>query len=185
MEWVLRTQQLGDAADKCKPFARQKRSGTLLTVEPGQIGLVIEKLQLAGRARHMQVNNPLGAAGKLRRQDGERMRRVAGELEPRTAVDAAFGRSHRRDKGRTQCAQKHGAHARSETTQKVTASLRLQQREAFFPVQGSRRYRRRMFGCTVCRIRHDDHLTSAASRLNRTLPTAVSASSSPSETLLP
>src|SRR5882757_3038957 len=152
MEWVLRAQQLGDAADKRKAFARQKRSGTLLTVEPGQIGLVIEKLQLARRARHMQVNNPLGAAGKLRRQDGERMRRVAGELEPRTAINTPFGRAHRRDKGRTQCAQKHGAHARSETTQKVTASLRLQEGEALFPTQGSGRHSRWDFSCTVCRI---------------------------------
>src|ERR1700727_79842 len=69
MEGVLRAQQLRDTADKSKPFARQKRSGTLLTVEPGQIGLVIEELQLAGCAGHVQVNNPLGAAGKLRRQD--------------------------------------------------------------------------------------------------------------------
>ena len=146
MEWVLRAQQLRDTADKRKPFARQKRSGTLLTIEPGQIGFVIEKFQLAWRARHMQVNNPLGAAGKLRRQDRERMRRVAGELELRSAIDAAFGRSYRRDKGRTQGAQKHGADAGSETTQKVTACLRLQQREALFPMQGSCRYRRRVLG---------------------------------------
>ena len=105
MEWILRAQQLGHAADEGKPLARQKRRGTILAVELGQIGLVVEKLQLAGRARHMQVNHPLGAAGKLRRQDRERMRRIAGEIKPRSAINAAFGGSHRRDKGRTQCSR--------------------------------------------------------------------------------
>src|SRR5258708_33836252 len=106
MEWVWRTQRFGDAVDKGNPFARKKRSGTLLTVGPGQIGLVIEKLQLAGRARHMEVNNPLGSAGKLLRQDRGRMRSVAVELEPRTAVDAALCLAPGRAKTRTHFARK-------------------------------------------------------------------------------
>ena len=79
----------------------------------------------------------LARRGKLRRQHGERAGRVAREIEPQVAVDAAFrGVRTGRDKWRPQGAQKHGAHARSETAQKVTASLRLQQGEALLRTGG-------------------------------------------------
>ena len=73
----LRAQQFGHAADEGKALSLQKRSRTILAMKLLQFGLVVEQFQLAGRAAHVQIDNPLGAAAELRRQHGERVCRVA------------------------------------------------------------------------------------------------------------
>ena len=69
MKGILRAQQLGHAADEGKALAGQEGSRAVLAIELGQFGFVIEEFQLARRAGHVQIDDALGAGGKLRRQD--------------------------------------------------------------------------------------------------------------------
>src|SRR5208282_6427402 len=65
---VLGAEQLGHAIDEGKAFAGQKRERTILAVQLGQFGLMLEKLQLAWRPSHVQIDNALRARSKLRRK---------------------------------------------------------------------------------------------------------------------
>ena len=63
---ILRAQHFRHAANKSEALADQKRRRTILTVELGQLRFVIEEFQLAGRARHVQINDALGVSRKFR-----------------------------------------------------------------------------------------------------------------------
>src|ERR1043165_8505414 len=62
---ILRPHQLRHAGNESKTLPSEQRLRTILTIQLNQLGLVFEKLQLAGSSGHVQVDNPLGARGKL------------------------------------------------------------------------------------------------------------------------
>jgi len=59
-EGVLCAEKLRHAADECKALAGQKGGRTVLTIELDQLGLVLEQLQLAWSARHVQIDDTTG-----------------------------------------------------------------------------------------------------------------------------
>src|ERR1700761_9501884 len=50
MKRELRAQHLGYARDKGEPFALEERFRTVMAAEPRELRLVVEQLELAGRA---------------------------------------------------------------------------------------------------------------------------------------
>ena len=146
-----RPQQLGDALDEGEAFPSEEGLRAVMAVETLEHRLPIEKIELAGRAAHMQIDHPLDLGGELRRQHRQRRRRIAREIQ-RRGNGMRRGRRHGR-------IHEQGAEPPRPPADKLAARLRLD-----FQVFGQE--------VIACEIGHD-YLVSAASRLNKALATAV------------
>lgn len=65
MKVVLRAQHLGDSLNEGEVLAFQEFARAVLAIEPVEFGLVVEQLELAGSASHVQKNDALGFGGKV------------------------------------------------------------------------------------------------------------------------
>src|SRR5438128_2492196 len=86
VKWKLGAEKLRYSIDEGKPLPCQKGGGTILRIKPGEYRLIFKKLQLTGRTCHVQVDGPLRAGRKLRRQRSQRVAGIASQIEPRRAV---------------------------------------------------------------------------------------------------
>src|SRR5262249_30711913 len=64
-ETALRSEHVRHAFDERKPFAFEKRIRTRLAVELGKLRFVIERVQVGGRAREMNINDAFCFRGKM------------------------------------------------------------------------------------------------------------------------
>jgi hypothetical protein len=90
LEWILRSQHLGYAADEREVLSLEERLRAILAVLFRELGLVVEHLEVAGSAGHVNVDHAARARRDLRRQRRQRRGRIAPEIE------AAPGRERRR-----------------------------------------------------------------------------------------
>ena len=81
----LRTEQLGARIDEGGPVALDQVGRGQRPVEFGQLGLVVEKFEMARRPCHKEENDALGLRGKLRVFGRERISRLGagGRSKPR------------------------------------------------------------------------------------------------------
>ena len=72
-ELELRAQQLGIRIDERRAVALEQLGRGQLAVEPGELGLVVEELQVARAAGHEQEDHPLGLGGEMGRPGRQRV----------------------------------------------------------------------------------------------------------------
>ena len=92
----MRPHQLGDAGDEGKALALEQGIRAVAAIVSSQLRLVVEQLELAGRAAHVQIDHPPRLGRERRRQDRQRCGGIALDLQCRNAGRGVRRRSHRR-----------------------------------------------------------------------------------------
>jgi hypothetical protein len=81
MEGILGSEKLGHSADESEALSGEERSRAVVTIEPGQLWLIVEKFQLTRRASHVQIDHSSDFCRKLGRQFRQWTGGIAREIE--------------------------------------------------------------------------------------------------------
>src|SRR5262249_52991358 len=123
MKRVLRSEQLGHAADERETFAGQERSGTILPIKPLQFWFMFKQLEWAGRPRHVQINHATYFRWELRGKRRKGSSGIAVEIKGGGFCSCRFGGWRKLGDQRS---QEHRTQASAQAAKEVSPCSRLQ-----------------------------------------------------------